>query len=75
MQKNRTEWEVLVETAPHTPEEGRVSRALSAIVDRLAVIVRLTFGNDCRVETQFVDSIPRVRGKLRYYRKAELPEA
>ena len=71
-QKDRTRWEALVEVAPGSPAENSAQRPLPAVADRLASIVKQTFGKECQVETRFVDAIPRVRGKLRYYRGSEL---
>ena len=71
-QKDRTRWEALVEVAPGLLAENSAQRPLPAVADRLASIVRQTFGRECQVETRFVDAIPRVRGKLRYYRGSEL---
>jgi phenylacetate-CoA ligase len=75
VQKNRIHWEVLVETGQILPGEDHASQSPPAITDKLTKMVRRTFGQDCAVEIRFIDEIPRVRGKLRYYRKAELPDA
>ena len=66
-QIDRTRWEALVEIAPNPPAEDHAPQPSPAITDQLVSIVRRTFGDDCQVETRFVDAIPRVGGKLRYY--------
>jgi phenylacetate-CoA ligase len=74
VQKNRVEWEVLVETAPISPAENHALRASPAIDEMLTRIVRRTFGQECKVEIRFVEEIPRVRGKLRYYRDSAVSD-
>jgi len=66
-QENRTRWEALVEIGPVPPVDDNASHSLPAIADRLASIVRRTYGSACEVETRVVDVIPRDGGKLRYY--------
>ncbi len=68
VQKNRVEWEVLVEIAPAPAVDNHALPTLPAIADGLTIIVRRTFGQECRVEIRYVEEIPRVSGKLRYYR-------
>ncbi|MGH7571190.1 MAG: phenylacetate--CoA ligase family protein [Gemmatimonadota bacterium] len=61
-------WRVWVE-APGlsgTPDSG--GRLRDAMEKRLAGIVRKACGSDCEVETRFVETIPRARGKYRHYR-------
>jgi hypothetical protein len=74
VQNNRVEWEVLVEMAPSPPADNQKLTRLPAIADRLTTIVRRTFGQECRVEIRYVDEIPRVSGKLRYYRSSEVSD-
>ena len=55
------------EIGPVPPVDDNASHSLPAIADRLASIVRRTYGSACEVETRVVDVIPRDGGKLRYY--------
>jgi phenylacetate-CoA ligase len=74
VQKSPTRWEALVETSSAQHAEGRAPNSSRVIAETLTGIVQRTFGQDCKVETMFVDAIPRVRGKLRYYHGPELTD-
>lgn len=71
VQNSTTRWQALVETSSMPVTEDRAPGRSRAIADRMTGIVQRTFGRDCEVETRFVEAIPRVRGKLRYYRGPE----
>ena len=74
VQKNRVEWEVLVETAPISAEDNHALQTSPVIAEMLTRMVRRTFGQECTVEIRFVEEIPRVRGKLRYYRDSAVSD-
>ena len=74
VQKNRVEWEVLVEIAPVSPADNHALPTSTAIAEMLIRIVRRTFGQECKVEIRFVDEITRIRGKLRYYRDSAVSD-
>lgn len=65
-QINPLSWRALVEVPG-----AAGGQAPGALHDRLAGMVHHVFGAQCRVETQLVDTIPRHRGKLRYYSHTE----
>ncbi|MGH7563464.1 MAG: phenylacetate--CoA ligase family protein [Gemmatimonadota bacterium] len=64
-QVDRRSWKVWVEI-PRLAD-GTAPERLGAMEERLTGIVRAACGADCRVETRFVEIIPKERGKYRYH--------
>ena len=60
---------VLVESSRDVAESEH-----SVLQQRLAAIVREGVGEGCRVRVEYVPTLPRVAGKLRYYRRVAAPD-